>query len=152
MKDEIRVASPEDYERIVAIVDDWWGRPICDKLLGLYRDHFWSMSRVAEDASRLAGVIDGLVSPSQPDVAYAHVVAVRPDRRRTGLARARYREFEEGVVALGCVEVHAITGSGNTDSIRFHRRLGFAVSAPVAGYKGPGRPMVTFRKALETSA
>jgi L-amino acid N-acyltransferase YncA len=56
------------------------------------------------------------------------------------------------VAALGCVEVHAITGPGNTDSIHFHRHLGFAVSAPVTGYNGPGRPMVTFRRALETSA
>jgi GNAT superfamily N-acetyltransferase len=152
MKDENRVAGPKDYERIVAIVDDWWGRPISDKLPRLYLGHFWSTSRVAEDASGLAGFLVGFVSPSQPGVAYAHFVAVRPDRRRTGLARALYREFEEVVAALGCVEVHAITGPGNTDSIRFHRRIGFAVSAPVVGYNGPGRPMVTFRKALECSA
>jgi len=57
MKDEIRVAGPEDYERIVAIVDDWWGQPISDKLPRLYLDHFWSTSRVAEDASGLAGFL-----------------------------------------------------------------------------------------------
>lgn len=151
MKDEIRVAGPEDYERIVAIVDDWWGRPISDKLPRLYLDHFWSTSRVAEDTS--AWPVSSSASCRRRSRAWPTRTSWRCGR--TAVARALlalYREFEEGVAAFGCVEVHAITGPGNTDSIRFHRCLGFAVSAPVAGFNGPGRPMVTFRKALETSA
>jgi hypothetical protein len=70
----VRVACPEDYDRIVAVVDDWWGRPVRASLPRLFLDHFWSTSRVAEDGQELAGFLVAFVSPSLPHVAYLHFV------------------------------------------------------------------------------
>lgn len=53
----VRVASPEDYDRIVSVVDKWWGRPVSTGLPRLFLDHFWASSRVADDAEGLAGFL-----------------------------------------------------------------------------------------------
>jgi GNAT superfamily N-acetyltransferase len=144
----VRVACPEDYDRIVAVVDDWWGRPVRASLPRLFFDHFWSTSRVAEDGHGLAGFLVAFVSPSVPHVAYLHFVGVRPDQRGRGLARELYANFAGYARGEGCTELRAITGAGNSGSIRFHQRLGFTVSAPIADYNGPNQPMITFRREL----
>ncbi|GAA2381405.1 hypothetical protein GCM10010404_42180 [Nonomuraea africana] len=43
----------------------------------------------------------------------------------------------------------AVTSAGNASSIAFHRRMGFAVGAPVPGYDGPGTELVLFERVLE---
>jgi GNAT superfamily N-acetyltransferase len=145
---DLRVARPEDYDRIVAVIDDWWGRPVGASLPRLFLDHFWSSSRVAEDNRGLAGFLVAFVSPAEPAVAYLHFVGVRPDQRGTGLGHTLYGEFADLARRRGCRELRAITAPGNTGSIRFHQHLGFTVSEPVADYNGPGRAMVTFRREL----
>jgi ribosomal protein S18 acetylase RimI-like enzyme len=144
----LRMARRHDYELIVAVIDDWFGRPVSASLPRLFLDHFWSTSRVVEDADGLAGFLVAFVSPSQPHLAYVHFAGVRPDRRRSGLARQLYEEFAGQARTRGCTELGAITATGNIGSIRFHRRLGFTVSEPVPDYNGPGRPMVTFSRHL----
>jgi GNAT superfamily N-acetyltransferase len=140
---ESRVARPQDYDRIVAVVDDWWGRPVRASLPRLFLDHFWATSRVAEDEYGLAGFLVAFVSPSQPELAYLHFVGVRPDHRRSGLGRALYGEFLAYASSVGCREACAVTAPGNEGSIRFHQRLGFDVSAPIFDYNGAGWAMVT---------
>ena len=86
---EIRTASPSDYERIVAVVDDWWGgrnmRPLLPRL---FLDHFADTSLVVEDDGRLEAFLVGFLSPARPDEAYIHFVGVRPGCRRSGLEPA----------------------------------------------------------------
>jgi len=144
----VRVARPEDYDRIVAVVDDWWGRPVRPSLPRLFLDHFWSTSRVAEDEHGLAGFVVAFVSPAQPDCGYVQFAGVRPDQRRSGLARRLYEEFADQAGRQGCTELRAITAPDNVSSIRFHRSLGFEVSDPVPDYNGRDRPMVTFSRQL----
>ncbi len=150
MKAAVRVrgARPEDYDRIIAVVDEWWGRPVSQSLPRLFLDHFWFTSRVAEDESGLAAFLIGLISPSQPHLAYVHFAGVRPDHRRGGIARALYEHFASYARDQGCTEVRAVTAPGNAGSIRFHQGLGFSASAPVAAYNGPERPMVVLRRTL----
>lgn len=148
----VRTARPDDYDRIVALVDEWWGRPVSPSLPRLFLDHFWSASLIVEDEHGLAAFLIGFVSPSEPRLAYVHFVGVRPDHRRGGLARRLYENFAGYASAQGCTELVAITAPGNTGSIRFHQSLGFTVSEPVADYNGPGRPMVAFRCQLDSAA
>jgi ribosomal protein S18 acetylase RimI-like enzyme len=148
---KVRVARAEDYDRIIAVVDEWWGRPVGSSLPRLFLDHFWSTSRIVEDEHGLAAFLIAFFSPSQPRLAYVHFVGVRPDHRRSGLARRLYEGFARYAQEQGCTELRAITAPGNTASIHFHRDLGFSVSRPVADYNGPGRPMVTFHRLLKTA-
>jgi GNAT superfamily N-acetyltransferase len=144
---QVRRASPGDYDRIVAVLDHWWGRPIAASLPRLFLDHFYPTSSVAEDEQGLAGFLVGFLSPGQPTVGYVHFVGVRPDQRRSGLARLLYGQFADHARRNGCREIKAITSEVNSASIR-HRRLGFTASDPRPGYDGPGAAMVTFRLEL----
>jgi len=142
----VRAARPDDYDWIIAVVDDWWGRPIAGNLSRLFLDHFWSTSEVVEDDGRLVAFLVGFVSPSQPHVAYIHFVGVHPAHRGGGTARELYHRFFQTAATAGSTEVHAVTGSVNTASIAFHRRMGFTASDPIDGYDGPGTSLVTFTR------
>jgi ribosomal protein S18 acetylase RimI-like enzyme len=156
----IRGAQPADYDRIIAVMDDWWGRPVATGLVRLFLDHFHGTSFVAdagdEHAARpaagaapeLAGFLVGFLSQSRPDEAYIHYMGVAPGFRRAGLARTLYEEFFALARAGGRTTVRAITSPENRTSIAFHAAMGFSVTGPVAGYDGPGKDRVLFERAL----
>ncbi|MFI1577927.1 GNAT family N-acetyltransferase [Embleya sp. NPDC020630] len=145
----IRAARADDYDAIAAVVDDWWGRPMTPALPRLFLDHFHTTSLVAEDVDGLGGFLIGLLSPSRVDEAYVHFVAVRPDLRRSGLAAELYERFFALARAAGRLRVRAITGPGNTGSVRFHTTMGFTVHGPVADLDGPGRDRMRFERSLD---
>ena len=145
---EIRTAAPDDYERIVAVVDHWWGgRSMRPLLPRLFLDHFADTSLVVEDDGRLEAFLVGFLSPSRPDEAYIHFVGVRPGCRRSGLARALYERFFELARAGGRTRVRCVTSPVNEGSVAFHRKLGFDDEL-VPEYDGPGADRVSFTKRL----
>jgi ribosomal protein S18 acetylase RimI-like enzyme len=143
-----RAASPEDYDAIAAAVDGWWGRPILAALPRLFLDHFHRTSLVIDEPDGLVAFLIGILSPSDPQQAYIHFAGVAPQVRRQGLAGLLYREFFALARADGRTAVSAVTAPVNTESISFHRSLGFSVTGPVPGYNGPGRDLVVFRRPL----
>lgn len=144
----LRTATPADYDRIVAVADEWWGRPVRSLLPRLFLDHFHATSTVAEAGGDLAGFLIGFLSPSLPGAAYVHFVGVHPARRRAGLARTLYQRFFDLAAADGRTVVRAVTSPSNERSIAFHSALGFTVTGPVPGYDGPGDLKVRFERAL----
>lgn len=146
----VRVARPEDYAAIAAVVDAWWGRSIVGSLPRLFLDHFHSSSLVAPgaDGGPPRGFLIGFGSPSLPDEAYIHFVGVAPDARGGGLARALYEAFFAAARDDGRRVVRAVTSPVNTGSIAFHTALGFHVDGPVTDYNGPGHDLIAFRRAL----
>jgi predicted GNAT superfamily acetyltransferase len=143
-----RTARPDDYEAIVSVLDEWWGRPMAHMMPRLFLDHFHATSLIAERDGVLAGFLIGFHSPSSNGGAYIHFVGVAPEERRTGLARRLYKAFFEAAVQAGCTVVNAITGPVNTGSIAFHRAMGFTVRGPVPDYDGPGADRMVFERLL----
>ncbi|MFF0746744.1 GNAT family N-acetyltransferase [Streptomyces sp. NPDC004111] len=143
-----RAAVPQDFDTVVAVVDDWWGRPASRDLTRVFVNHFYDTSLVAEHDGELAGFVIGFLSPSNPHEAYIHFTGVAPDRRRTGLGRFLYERFFDMARANGRTSVKAITSPQNDRSIAFHRALGFVPSAPITDYDGPSLDRVTFRREL----
>jgi len=146
----VRGAVPADYDRIVAVVDDWWGRSVEHALPRLFLDHFHATSFVAEadvDAD-LAGFLVGFLSPSLPDAAYIHFVGVHPRFRGNGLARLLYERFFQLATAGGRSVVKAVTAPVNSASIAYHTALGFSVTGPVQGYDGPSDVKMVFERRL----
>lgn len=135
---DIRTATPADYDRIVDVMDAWWGRPVRKILPRLFLNHFWHTSFVAEDGDVLHGFLVGFLSGADPRAAYVHAVAVAPEHRRTALAATLYRRFFDLAAAGGHTVVNAVTSPFNDTSIAFHTALGFSVSEPVVDYDGPG--------------
>ena len=145
---EIRTAAPSDYDRIVVVVDDWWGgRSMSPLLPRLFLDHFADTSLIVEDDGRLEAFLVGFVSAARPEEAYIHFVGVRPGCRRSGLARALYERFFELVRAGGRTVVRCVTSPVNEGSVAFHRKLGFEAEL-VEDYDGPGADRVAFVKRL----
>ncbi|WP_207916412.1 GNAT family N-acetyltransferase [Micromonospora sp. KC723] len=146
---ELSPARAADYDEIIAIVNDWWGRAISDSLPRLFLDHFYRTSLVARDHdSALTGFLIGVLSPSQPHRAYIHFVGVAPAARGYGLGGRLYEEFFALARAAGASRVGAITSPVNAGSIAFHKSMGFEVTGPVVDYDGPGKDMMVFDRAL----
>lgn len=145
---QLRTATPEDYEWIINVVDEWWGRPMTAGLPHLFLTHFCSTSLVAESSDSPIGFLVGFHSPSIPSKAYIHFVAVHPESRRHSVGRRLYERFFEMARASGQTQVEAVTASFNRQSIAFHSKLGFSVSSPIDNYDGPGTSLVTFRRNL----
>jgi GNAT superfamily N-acetyltransferase len=144
----VRAARAADYDRIAAVVDDWWGRPVRQVLPRLFLDHFHDTSFVADDSEGLAGFLAGFLSPSLREVAYIHFAGVAPRMRGHGLARLLYERFFDLAEADGRHLVRAITAPVNAGSIAFHAALGFAVDGPVPGYDGPSSAKMVFEREL----
>lgn len=145
----VRAARAADFDRIIAVVDDWWGRPASRDLTRLFLDHFSDSSLIAEDDDgELAGFVVAFLSPSKPEMAYIHFTGVSPEHRRDGLARYLYERFFALARQEGRSVVKAITSPQNTRSIAFHTAMGFEPSEPIADYDGPSLDRVTFSRPL----
>jgi ribosomal protein S18 acetylase RimI-like enzyme len=143
-----RTAVPADFDAIIAVVDDWWGRPIANALPRLFLDHFFATSSIVETPTEMAAFLIAFLSPSRPDDAYIHFVGVHPDHRASGLARELYERFFEASARDGRVRVTAITAPTNAASIAFHERMGFSVRGPISGYNRPGTAHVVFERRI----
>ncbi|RXZ48414.1 GNAT family N-acetyltransferase [Agromyces binzhouensis] len=156
-----RRAGVGDHARVVSVIGPWWERQDADRLAlllpRLFFQHFADTSTVVDDEhGELAGFLIGFRSASRPEVAYIHFVGVRPDQRRTGLARTLYERFFEAMRASGCQRVEAITGPPNVRSQDFHRAMGFDATGDTVidgvrawrDYDGPGEHRVAFTRPL----
>jgi ribosomal protein S18 acetylase RimI-like enzyme len=144
----LRTATAADFDPIIAVVDDWWGRPIRHALPRVFLDHFHATSAIAESDGALAGFLIGFLSPSQPDAAYIHFVGVDPARRGHGLARVLYERFFALAAADERQVIRAITAATNAQSIAFHTAMGFTVTPPIPNYDGDSAPKVLFERRL----
>jgi predicted GNAT superfamily acetyltransferase len=144
----VRAARPADYDAIIAVVDDWWGRAMAAGLPRLFLDHFFDTSLVAEHDGELAGFLIGFMSAARPRQAYIHFLAVAPAWRRSGLARRLYEQFFDRARRDGRTVVKAITSPQNATSIAYHRAMGFTVSDPVKDYDGPSLDRVAFAREI----
>ncbi|HEV7204677.1 MAG TPA: GNAT family N-acetyltransferase [Jatrophihabitans sp.] len=129
-----RPATPGDHDRILAVIDEWFGRPVAAKLPRMLLDHFGDTSRVVDStAGELRAFLVGFLCPAHPDEGYIHFVGVDPRVRGRGVAAELYAEFFELCRAHGRRVVRAMTPPVNTRSVAFHRAMGFEVARP-----GPG--------------
>ena len=143
----IEHAEPDDYGRVIAVIDEWWGgREMAAMLPKLFFVHFRDTSFVADEDGELAGFLCGFRSQTHDDEAYIHFAGVRPDRRASGLGRALYERFFEAVAPRSVVR--AVTSPANERSIAFHRALGFEVERVDETYDGRGQARALLVKSL----
>jgi ribosomal protein S18 acetylase RimI-like enzyme len=124
----VRPLEDDDYQPIIAAIDDWFGgRHVADLLPRMFFVHFRATSYAIEDDGKVIGFLTGFVSQTYSDQAYIHFVGVHPDHRRRGLGRRLYSSFFENVRRLGCRTVRCLTSPVNTKSIAFHAGMGFQI-------------------------
>jgi ribosomal protein S18 acetylase RimI-like enzyme len=143
-----RALRPDDFPAARAVADDWFGHPVGLTLHRLFFDQLgphgvW----LARDDDAPAGFLLGLVSASEPDLAYVHLHAVDPALRGQGVGAALYRAFGARAMDQGCTRIRALAAPHREGSIAFHRALGF--DGPLMqGYLGPGEDRLVLERAL----
>jgi ribosomal protein S18 acetylase RimI-like enzyme len=156
---QIRNLKPSDYQRIISVLNKWWGgRRMSDMLPKLFFVHFTTTSFIAEEEGSIVGFLVGFLSQSKPEEAYIHFSGVHPDFRKRGIARELYGQFFKSVRAKGCRLVRCVTSTVNKTSIAFHIAMGFQVESGDAqidsityhsDYDGPGEHRVLFVKSIQ---
>lgn len=142
---EIRPLRGSDYraaERLVAA----FGESEMARLDPVFFHHLGGY--VADADGELVGFLLGFRSVQDPDVAFAHLVAVHPDHRHEHVASELYRRFEQQARAWDAVWLEAIVDEANEAGMAFHAKLGFSRSplpAPEA-WAAHGRTAVRLRK------
>lgn len=63
---------------------------------------------------------------------WINYLAVEPDCRRQGVARALMAAAEERLHVLGCAKINLQIRADNRDAIAFYRRIGFAEDAAIS--------------------
>src|ERR671934_2669018 len=126
----LRQLEPSDGERVRAVVDAWWGRPMAVLLPRPLFAEFRDTSFVVERDGELVAFLIGFLSQTEADEAYVHAVAVAPKFRGQGVARLLYQRFANAAARQGRWRLRAITAPSNTASLAFHRRLGFNFRLP----------------------
>ena len=86
-------------------------------------DQFGGFGTLARSADgQDVGYLLGVVTADR--LAYLHLLAVRDDRRRTGLGRRLVRAFDELGLATGARVVQAVARPENTAAVAFHTAPG----------------------------
>jgi GNAT superfamily N-acetyltransferase len=154
---EVTVCSKEDYDQILTEFNDFWEH---DRTLPLHHptitNEFGNSSFVIKEGKKVIAYLFGFLSQMGP-VGYVHLISVRQGYRNKGLGRQLYDHFTMFALEHGCTHLKAITSTGNTVSIAFHKSIGMMPTGPrnekydvpvVINYGGPGKDRVIFMKQI----
>jgi len=128
----IRPYRPEDEEALVAL----WKR--CDLLRPSNNPHAdIRRKQLVRPDLFLVGELNGRIVASvmagyEGHRGWLNYVAVDPDLRRRGLARALLADAERRLRAEGCPKINLQVRPGHTDAIEFYQRVGYSVDDVVS--------------------
>ena len=141
----LRTADPGDYDRIVAVVDDWSGRPIRSILPRLFLDHFHRTARWPRRAVNWWGSSSDSCPLRCPTPPTSTLSALTRAFAVVDLAAVFYQRFFELARDGHRTSIRAITSQQNHTSIAFHTAMGFTVMGPVPDYDGPEVDRIVFQ-------
>jgi ribosomal protein S18 acetylase RimI-like enzyme len=146
---QTRRITKADFDRIVEVIDQWWGGPISANAHPIFFYELGDRALVVEQGSEMIGFLLGFIAPAADGgrTGYVHLVGIHPDFRRRGVGRLLYEKFTESCREAKCVRMKAITTPGNEGSIRFHIAQGWN-AVEIDDYAGAGRRRMVFTKSL----
>lgn len=161
--DEISPLDESDYSFIAQHLDDWWGgRQMAAMLPRLWFKDFSQHSLVIRDESgQPKAFLVGYISNQDSSKGYVHFIGVNPKQRNSGLGSKLYEEFATKLKLHGVSRIEAVTSPMNSNSLKFHERLGFMAiqidgslekptkSSFFTDYDGPGEDRVLLVKSLK---
>ena len=142
-----RKITKADFDRIVEVIDHWWGGPLGTFAHPIFFYELGDMALVVENEGSMTGFLLGFVAHEPTRTGYVHLVGIHPEHRRRGVGRLLYSKFTEAAVSAGCTKLKAITTTGNEGSLRFHLAQGWQAQE-VDDYAGPARKRIVFVKEL----
>lgn len=143
-----RRITKADFDRIVEVIDHWWGGPISTFAHPIFFYELGAHALIAEDPEEgMIGFLLGFVAQEPERTGYVHLVGIHPEFRRRGVGRLLYQTFTEECRTAGCTRMKAITTVGYEGSMKFHVAMGWE-SSEVQDYAGPGRARLVFARQL----
>lgn len=143
-----RTLAAADFASARSVADDWFGHPVGLTMHRLFFDQLGpSGIWLGTSQGEMVGVLLGLRSAAEPELAYVHFHMVDPAWRGRGVGARLYGEFARRMAAQGCRRIRALAAPARTASIRFHEALGFTATLEPA-FLGPGQDRVVFERAL----
>lgn len=154
----VRRIAKDDFDRIVEVIDHWWGGPIGTFAHPIFFYELGKHALVVQQGPEMIGFLLGFIAagsagttvnsePQSSQCGYVHLVGIHPDYRLRGVGRLLYDRFTNECRESRCLRMKAITTPGNEGSIRFHLALGWNLQE-VDDYAGPGRRRIVFSKSL----
>lgn len=154
----VRRIAKEDFDRIVEVIDHWWGGPISTFAHPIFFYELGKHALVVQQGPEMIGFLLGFIAAGPTGTSgtseahgsqcgYVHLVGIHPDYRLRGVGRLLYDRFTDECRESHCLRMKAITTPGNEGSIRFHLALGWNLQE-VDDYAGPGRRRIVFSKSL----
>ncbi len=159
---KIRNVVEEDFIKIAELAKNC--EPMAmerDSIYHIFTKFFQNTSFVAESLEgRIMGFLLGFISQKNSKEAYIHLLCVKPEMRKKGLATSMIKNFFKVVGDKGCKKVSLITKPENKVSIAFYKNLGFKMDESqktieidgikaVKDYNGPDKHMVVFYKVID---
>jgi len=153
---EIVNCTKADFDRILTEFGRFWDS---ERTRALHHPilifEFGNSAFIIKENGEILAYLFGLISQTGP-TGYVHLLAVRQDKRKIGLASKLYDHFTGYAQKHGCKKLKAITSPINSLSIAFHRGIGMrllgepnADGLPVVkDYSGPGLDRVVFEKEI----
>jgi GNAT superfamily N-acetyltransferase len=140
------LSAPVVRARLLAAHDRFWDvdtRPLHDPV---WFDQFGGFGALARStAGEDVGYLLGVVTADR--LAHLHLLAVRDDRRRTGLGRRLVQAFDELARATGARVVQTVTWPEDTAAIGLHTALG-ATAHLARDRSGPGEDRLVLTRSL----
>jgi GNAT superfamily N-acetyltransferase len=158
---DVRRITKVDFDRIVQVIDHWWGGPISTFAHPIFFYELGGEALIALEGSEMIGFLLGFIAAGgttgrpldassgtgELRTGYVHLVGIHPDHRRRGVGRLLYDRFTQDCRSASCSRMKAITTPGHEGSIRFHIAVGWDVQE-IDDYAGPGRRRIVFTKRL----
>ncbi|MDH3540656.1 MAG: GNAT family N-acetyltransferase [Acidimicrobiia bacterium] len=144
---KVRPLDGQDFHSAAARIDDWFEDAGYEAIHPVFFHHFGGYA-VEDDDGALAGFLIGFRSLRNGDIAYIHVIAIDPARRRQGIGTELYDRFEKQARVWNCYTIEAVAEPANTRAIAFHRQRGFK-DRLVEGWGGPGIDRVVLQKSIQ---
>lgn len=130
------------------MVESWFGHPVGLVMHRLFFEQLGPSGVWLEHSGGApVGFLLGLVSESEPELAYVHMHVVDPVWRGRGVGARLYGDFCERAHDRGCRRVRALAAPERAASRRFHERLGF-IGRLERGYLGAGADRIVFERDL----
>ena len=146
---QTRRITKADFDRIVEVIDHWWGGPISTFAHPIFFYELGDHALIVEQGHEMIGFLLGFIARGKNEAAtgYVHLVGIHPDYRRRGVGRLLYNTFTAECREAKCVRMKAITTPGHEGSIRFHLAQSWNAQE-VDDYAGLGRRRIVFTKDL----
>ena len=133
-------------ERLLAAHDRFWDVDTRALHHPVWFHQFGGFGAVARSTDgEDVGYVLGVVTADR--LAYLHLLAVRGDRRRSGLARRLVRWFDDLAASTGARVVQAVTRPDDTATLALHIGLGASTHLSV-DHAGPGEDRLVLTRSL----